>query len=182
MAWFNYKNLDLLPSCILLTFLVFPPSISPRNSPRQSAIAEGFAEANSVFIVITSAKILPRWLFRSKIYIQFTIFNTYFSIKLSFTNRRYHLHVLEKCLYVWQEVRSIIYFWQSIHPLSLRSRGSVTSFAFTSYIIILTKFCNVTFLNNFYFISFFYRLFICRPQRKIRLVTLSKRYLYKFFF
>ena len=33
---------------------------SPRNSPRQSAIAEGFAEANSIFKVITSAKILPR--------------------------------------------------------------------------------------------------------------------------
>ena len=58
---------------------------SPRNSPQQSAIAEGFAEVNSVFIVITSAKILPRWLFPSKIYIQFTIFNTYFSTKLSFT-------------------------------------------------------------------------------------------------
>ena len=31
-----------------------------RNSPRQLAIAEDFAEANSVFIVITSAKILLR--------------------------------------------------------------------------------------------------------------------------
>ena len=84
-----------------------------------------FAEANSVFIVITSAKIYPRWLFPSKIYIRFTIFNTYFSTKLSFTNKRYHLHVLEKCLYVLQEVRSMIYF---------RSRGSGTSFAFTSYL------------------------------------------------
>ena len=45
--------------------------ISPRNSPQQSAIAEGFVKANSVFIVITSAIILPRWLFRNKIYIQF---------------------------------------------------------------------------------------------------------------
>ena len=34
--------------------------ISPQNLPRQSAIAKGFAEANSVFIVITSAKIFPR--------------------------------------------------------------------------------------------------------------------------
>ena len=33
---------------------------SPRNSPPQSTIAEGFTEANSVFIAITSAKILPR--------------------------------------------------------------------------------------------------------------------------
>ena len=54
-------------------------------------------------------KILPRWLRRSKIYIRFTIFNTYVSTKLSFTNKRYHLHVLEKCLYVLREVRSIIY-------------------------------------------------------------------------
>ena len=30
--------------------------LSPRNSPRQLAIAKHFAEANSVFIVITSAK------------------------------------------------------------------------------------------------------------------------------
>ena len=92
---------------------------SPRNSPGQSAIAEGFAEANNTFIVITLAKILPRWLFLSKIYIKFTIFNTYFSTKLSFKNKRYHLHVLEKCLNVLQEVRSIIYFRQFIYPPSL---------------------------------------------------------------
>ena len=94
-------------------------SLSPQNSPQQLAIAEGSAGVNRVFIVITWAKILLRWLFPSKIYIQFTIFNTYFSTKLSFTNKRYHLHVLEKCLYVLQEVRSIIYFRQFIHPPSL---------------------------------------------------------------
>ena len=33
---------------------------SPRNSPWQSAIANGFAEANSDFVVTTLAKILPR--------------------------------------------------------------------------------------------------------------------------
>ena len=135
--------------------------LSPRNSPRQSAISEGFAEANSIFIVITEAKILPRLLFPSKIYIHFTIFNTYFSTKLPFTNKRYHLHVLEKHLYVLQEVRSIIYFQEFIHPLSLRSCGNGTSFTFMSYILILVKFCNVTCINNFYFISFFYHLFIC---------------------
>ena len=117
------------------------------------------AEANSVYIVITSAKIFP-----SKIYIQFTIFDTYFSTKLSFTNR-YHLHVLEKCLYVLQEVRSIIYVRQFIHPLSLRSRGNGTSFAFTSYIV-STKFCNLTFLNNFYFVSFFYHLLPAPKKNK----------------
>ena len=126
--------------------------LSPWNSPHQSAIAEGFAKVSSVFIVISSAKILPRWLFPSKIYIQFTICDTYFSIKLSFTNkRRYHLHVLEKHLYVLQQARSIIYFWQFMHSLSLRSCGSGTSFAFMSCILVSAKFCNVTFLNNFYF-------------------------------
>ena len=80
----------------------------------------------------------------SKIYIQFTIFNTYFSTKLSFTNKRYHLHVLSKCLYVLQEVRSVIYVRQFIHPLSRNSHGSGTNFAFTSYIIVSVKFCNVT--------------------------------------
>ena len=61
---------------------------------------------------------------------------TYFTTKLLFTNKRYLLHVLEKCLYVLQEVRSIIYVRQFIHPLSLHSCGSGTSFTFTSYIII----------------------------------------------
>ena len=32
----------------------------PQNSPQQLPIAEGFAEANSVFTVITSAKLLLR--------------------------------------------------------------------------------------------------------------------------
>ena len=104
---------------------------SPRNAPRQSTIAKGFVEANSVFIVITSASILPRWLFPSKIYIQFKIFNTYFSTTLSCTNKRYHLHVLGKCLCVLQEVRSIIYFWQFIQYPSL------------------------TFLNSFFHLIFF---------------------------
>ena len=136
----------------------------------------------SVFTVITLAKILPRWLFRSKVYTQFTNFSTYFSTKLLFTNRRYHLHVLEKCLYVRQEVSSIIYFWQFIHPLSFCSCDNGTSFAFKSYIIVSAKFCYVTFLNNFYFVLFFYHLLICQHRRRIRLVTLSKRYLYIFFF
>ena len=37
--------------------LIYVYSISPRNSTRQSAVAEGFANANSTFIVITSANI-----------------------------------------------------------------------------------------------------------------------------
>ena len=63
--------------------------------------------------------------------------------------------MLEKCLYVLQQARSIIYFWQLIHPLVLRSPGNGTSFAFTSYIIVSTKFCNVTFLKNFYLFHYF---------------------------
>ena len=47
------------------------------------------------------------------------IFNTYFSTKLSFTNTRFHLHVLEKFLYMLQEVRSFIYFRQFVHAPSL---------------------------------------------------------------
>ena len=139
--------------------------LSPQNSPWQLDIAEGFAKANSVVIIITSVKILLRWSFPSKIYIQFTIFNTYFSTKLSFTNKRYHLHVLEKCLYMLWEVRSIMYFRQFIYSLSLRSRGSGTSFAFTSYIMVSAKFCEVKFLNDFYFVSFFYHLFIYQQNK-----------------
>ena len=36
-----------------------------------------------------------------------------------YIQKRYYVHVLEKCLYVLQEVRFIIYFQQFIHPLSL---------------------------------------------------------------
>ena len=66
---------------------------SPQNSPWQWIIAKGFATANSIFMVITSAKILPRWLFPSKIYIQFTIFNICFLTELSFTNKQISLAV-----------------------------------------------------------------------------------------
>ena len=150
-------------------------SHSPWNSPQQPAIVESFAKANSVFIVITSAKILSRWLFRKKIYIEFTIFNTYFLTKLSITNKRDHLHMLEKCLYVLQEVRPIIYFRQFIHPVSLGSRGSGTSFALRSYIIVSAKFCSVTFLSNLYFVSFFYHLFICQCQRKNKTCDIKQK-------
>ena len=102
--------------------------------------------------------------------------------KLSFTNKSYHLHVLEKCLYVLQEVRSVIYFWQFIHPLSSFTWQYGTSFALSSDIIISAKFCNILFLNNFYIVSFFYYLLIYCHQRKIRLMTLSESCFYKFFF
>ena len=165
--------------CLCKNFLEYPPNIgnsrnfnnshSPQNSPWQSAVVEGFAEANSVFILITSTKI-----FLSKIYIQFTIFDIYFLTKLVFTNKRCHLHVLEKCLYMLQEVRSIIYFWQFIHPLSLCSRDNGTSFAFTLYIIVSGKFC-----DNFHFVSFFLP-FVHLPAPK-KNKTLSKSYLYNIF-
>ena len=172
-----------------------PPTCSPWNSPGQSTIVEGFVETNSVFIVITLAKILSRWLFPSKTYIQFTIFNTYFSTKLSFTNQRYYLRVLKKCLYKFYKqillararevsacaTKSQIYyiFQQFIHPFSLCSCGNGTSFAFTSYITVSVKFDDIVFLNNFYFGSFFHHYHF---GKKIRLVTLSKSYLYNFFF
>ena len=122
----NGKGIKLHVNDSLYAVLTF----SLRNSPWQSAIAESFAEANSVFIVITLAKILPRWFFPSKIYIQLTIFNNYFLAKLSFTNQRYNLHVLEKCLYVLQEVRSIICFRQFIHPPFLIFLNSFFHFIF----------------------------------------------------
>ena len=116
------------------------------------------------------------------VHIQFTIYNTHFLAKLLFTNKSYHLHVPEKCLYVLQEVRSVIYFWQFIHPLSSFTWQYGTSFALSSDIIISAKFWNILFLNNFYIVWFFYYSFIYCHQRKIRLVTLSKSYFYKFFF
>ena len=98
--------------------LIFITWYNPQNSSQQSAIAEGFAEVNSVFIVITLAKnIFPRWLFLANIYLVYN-FEYYFSTKLSFTNKRYHLHVLEKRLCVLQEVWSINNLQQFIHHFS----------------------------------------------------------------
>ena len=61
-----------IPKFLLWTLAILC-ILSPQNSPRQLAIAKGFAKANSVIRVITLEKILPRWLFHRKIYIQFTI-------------------------------------------------------------------------------------------------------------
>ena len=118
----------------------------------------------------------------SKIYIQFTIFNIYFSTKLLFTKQEISLACARKVSV--RATRSQIYyiFLQFIHPLSLHSRGNATSFAFMLYIIVWVKFSEATFLNNFYFYSFFYHLCICQHQRKIWLLPLRKGYLYKFFF
>ena len=131
MEEFHFSKLQLYVIITeILRKLMSYTVISLRNSPWQLAIAEGFADANSAFIVINSEIFLLRWLIPSNIYIPFKIFNTYFLKKLLFTNKRYHLHVLEKCLYVLQEVRSVIYFKQFIHPLSLMFLNSSFHFIF----------------------------------------------------
>ena len=130
---------------------------SPQNSMWLSAVAKGFAEVDSVFIVITSTKMLPRWLFPSKIYIQFTIFNTYFSTKLLFTNKRYHLQVLEKCLYGYKKSDQL-YIFGSLFILFLFVHVAMEQ-ALLSRLISSYQ-CSITCLNNFYFVSFFYHLFI----------------------
>ena len=106
--------------------------------------SRGFLRGKRCFNSNHLVKKIAEVIIPSKIYVQFTIFSTYFSTKFLFTDKRYYLHVLEKCLYVLQKVRSITYFRQFIHPLSLRLRGSGRSFAFTSYIILSAKFYDVT--------------------------------------
>ena len=105
--------------------------------------SRGFFRGKQCFNSNHLVKKIAEVIIPSKICVQFTIFSTYFSTKFLFRTR-YYLHVLEKCLYVLQKVRSITYFRQFIHPLSLRLRGSGTSFAFTSYIILSAKFYDVT--------------------------------------
>ena len=104
----------------------------------------GFCRGKLCFNSNHRGKKIAEVIIPSKIYVQFTIFSTYFSTKFLFTDKRYHLHVLDKCLDVLQKVRSITYFRHFIHPLSLRLRGSGASFAFTSYIILSAKFYDVT--------------------------------------
>ena len=106
---------------------------------------------------------------------------------LLFTNRRYHFHVLEKCLYVRQEVASIIYFWQYIHPLSLCSPGNGTSFAFMSYITALGKFCYVTFFKQLLFCFILLPLFHLLVPKKNKTCNIKQKvfiyiFLLKFLF
>ena len=115
------QNLLLLklstPKNQILLWESFTDIHGPRNSPQQSAIAEGFAEANSVFIVMTWVEILSR-LFPSKIYIQYTIFNIYFLTKLLFTNKRYHLHVQRRVCMCYK-VTYLSYIFGSLFILFL---------------------------------------------------------------
>ena len=118
----------------------------------------GFCRGKRCFNSNHRGKKIAEVIIPSKIYVQFKIFSTYFSTKFLFTDKKYYLHVLEKCLHVLQKVGSITYAWHW------------NKLCFHVYIILSAKFYDVTFLNNFYFVSFFYHLFICRRQRKIRLV------------
>ena len=95
---------------------------SPRNSPRQSAIAKGFDEANSVLTVIISAKILPQLLFRIKICIQFTVL-----ILISWQNYRLQKIDITQCGWVpliwkikkmkWEEKRTDYRIFTKVHVL-----------------------------------------------------------------
>ena len=162
----NLLLADVKDSCFsnfcLLDKLVF--WTNPRNSPWQSATVKGFAEVNIVFIVITLEKILLRWLFPSKIYIQFTIFNTYFSTKLSFTKKRQHLHVLEKCLKCYKK-SDLSYIFGSLFILFLLVHVAMEQALLSRHISSYLQNSDVTFLSNFYFVSLFYHLFICRIFR-----------------
>ena len=112
---------------------------------------QGFYWGEQCFYSNHFSKILLRWLCPSKIYIQFTIFSTYFLTKLLLTNKRYHFHMLEKCLFVLEEVRSIIYFQQFIHPLSLCSHGihgNEVSNSCSNVLIIMTLFRKIKRMSN----------------------------------
>ena len=124
------------------------------------------------FIVITSAKrFLAKYIFSLQLLI--LIFRQNYRLQT-----RDIICTCQKCVCMCYKKSDQLL----CYPHSLLSRGNGSSFAFTSYIIVSAKSCSVTCLNNFYFVSFLYHLFICRRQRKIKLVTFSKSYLYKFFF
>ena len=165
--------------CKVVWTFVFCYINSHGNSRWQSAIAEGFAEASSVFIVITLAKILPRWLFPSQIIFGLQ-FLTHILTKLLFTNKRCHSHVLEKCLYVPQEVRSILYFRQFYHSLSLHSQWNKRCFYAVYHCI-----GEILWRHIFKQLSFCFILlpFVHLPaSKKSKTCDMNKSYLYKFFF
>ena len=138
---------------------------SPWNSPRQSAIAEGFVKVN-----IT-------WLFPSKICVQFTIFNTYFSTKLSFTN------ISLESVYMCYKKPDQLYIFDSLFILFLFVHLAIEQPLLPRLISSYPQNSVTSVLNNFYFFSFFcHHLSVSWRQRKIRLVTLSKSCSYKFSF
>ena len=105
-----------LKACI---FVYFMQCIQPLEFTLAVGNCQGFCRGKQCFYSNYLGKNIAEVIIPSKIYIQFTIFNTYFSTKLSLTDKRYHLHVIKKWLYVLQKVRSIICFQQFIHPHSL---------------------------------------------------------------
>ena len=111
-----------------LAYVFIPKGETNRTSNYQKEKSNKMSYIISWFVMemrFTALKIhlgsqqLLRGSFPSKIYIQFTIFNTYFSTKLLFTNKRYHLHMLEKYLYVLQEV--INYIFSTVYSSSFYS-------------------------------------------------------------
>ena len=98
---------------------------SPRNSPRQSAIAGGFAEANSVFIVIKLQLFLQQKYCRGDYLLAKYIFSLQFLILISRQNYRLQTKdIIDMCQrsICARATRSqiyYIYFRQFIHPLSL---------------------------------------------------------------
>ena len=105
-----------------------------------------------------------------------------YRIVLSFTNSTYHLYVHVRSVCMCNNKSVQLYIFDSLFIFVLFVHVAMEQALLSRHIIVWAKFCSVTFLSNFYFVSFLYRLFICRRQRKIRLVALSQMYLYKFFF
>ena len=164
---FNLACFDFLCSVVKIRIPQWPVilcTMFQQPSKLTSALSNcwGFCRGKQCFCNNHLGKNIASGIIPSKIYIQFTIFNTYFSTLLSFTNKRYNLHVLEKSLCLLPEVRFITHFSQFIHRLSLRSRGNGKA---------LLSRRILSYQRNY-----------CQPQRRIRLVTLSKSYLHKFLF
>ena len=119
---------------------------SPQNSSWQSAIAKGFDKANSVFIVITSAKIMLRWLLCSKIYIQFTIL---------ISQQNYHLQTRDVTCTCYRSVcinykkSDKLYIFNGLFILFLFVHMAIEQ-VLLSGLISSAKFCNITFLNTLF--------------------------------
>ena len=143
--------------------------VTSRNQPSKftSAVGncQGFCRGKQCLHSNHLGKNITEVIISSKLYIQLTIFNTSFSINFVYKQQISLAHTRE--VSVCATKSQIYYILLAVYSSPFSSFAwQWNKFAFSSYIIESMKFYDVTFLNNFYFVSFFYHLFICWRQRK----------------
>ena len=101
----------------------------------------------------------------SKICVQFTIFSTYFSTKFLFRTRDI-ICMCQRSVCMCYKKSDLLHIFGSLFTLFLFVCVAVEQALLSRRISSYRRNSMTSHLGNFYFVSFFYHLFICRRQRK----------------